>query len=558
MGVIQNMELDPIAEHPIPIDSPLWTLHARRFQIVLLIMIGFGGMVFMRANIAFGMVCMINSTALSQSSQTTQKPKLFSPNFTQEIPISGCSAKVGGDGSPVMDYGGEITWEPDMQNLLFSAAFWGALAGILPATPIVQHMPSHRLILGAILIISGCSLLFPFFAVYVGFWSTFISRFIMGFVESLVHPSIAALLSRWFPVEERSTAVALQNTGLIIGMILGPPLAGSLCASSLRWPAIFFVAGAFGLLWSIFWGFLSSHSPDQDTRMGKIEKEYLTQNQSNPQAQKKRVSVPYVAIFLSTPFWAINIVQFSLNLYATFIQVYLPLFYKEVLYLDVVMNGVFVAVPYVVNGVFNVGYSIFIDRLKKSGKITPTHAVKLSQFLANLGTGLAFVMIAWLADCSHANAILVILSFSSVFLAMFASGMFTSLLSIAPQYTATLCSMSLFPAMLGRLFCPYIVSVFRHAGTPEEWQRILLLIGAFSLGTGVLFAIFGTADIQPWALTDEGGKGFSFEAQNLKYAESRDLGRSQNIGRKDSRLPSGPVGFPSDLTTSVMSIDRAM
>lgn len=43
----------------------------------------------------------------------------------------------------------------------------------------------------------------------------------------------------------------------------------------------------------------------------------------------------------------------------------------------------------------------------------------------------------------------------------FVSGFYTSLLSLAPQYTATMSAISMFVAMIGRLTTPAVMSMFR-------------------------------------------------------------------------------------------------
>ncbi|CAJ0583984.1 unnamed protein product, partial [Mesorhabditis spiculigera] len=529
-------------------ESPLFHPKTRRLQIVVLIMIGFSTMVFSRANIAYSLPCMLNSTAISlMLNNGTEKAAL-----SQQSMSGACASNLAIPG--VIDYGGSIIWSQGEQGLLFAGAFIGAVPGVLIATWYISRASCHHTLTVAIFVLALSSVLFPKSVLIVGFPAAFALRLVLGVAESFVHPAVCGLLASWFPINERSTAISLQNTGVILGMLFGPPLAGYLCKSTLGWPWISYAA-AFGCIgWLFIWWFLASDSPQTDKRISQEERRYLAENNNSTPVQKKS-SVPWKGIWTSAPFWAINLAQFTINIYATFSQIYLPTYYKEVLMLSVTTNGYFVAIPYIINGVVNFAYSFGIDAMKRRGKITPTTAVKVSQFMANLGTGLGMISIIFFANCQNPEYVLVILCVSSIFLAMFSSGMFTSMLSLAPQHTASLAGSTVFFAILGRIACPILITLLRPTGSAAEWNRIILFIGGISIATGFVFAIFGTADVQPWAIEDD-------EVEDIESPEkdpkTKLIDKKKKKAQKLSMmaLSSGPCGYPSELTTSIMSIDR--
>jgi ACS family hexuronate transporter-like MFS transporter len=59
-------------------------------------------------------------------------------------------------------------------------------------------------------------------------------------------------IAEWFPRAERSMATGLVTAGTSLGLILAPPVAGTL-AYVLGWQAAFIVPGLAGLVWVWFW-----------------------------------------------------------------------------------------------------------------------------------------------------------------------------------------------------------------------------------------------------------------------------------------------------------------
>ena len=77
-------------------------------------------------------------------------------------------------------------------------------------------------------------------------------RLLLGAGEGGGFPAATRAVAEWFPVQERSTAMGIINAGTAIGMIVAPPLI-ALVLSFANWRWIFFITGAFGLLWTLLW-----------------------------------------------------------------------------------------------------------------------------------------------------------------------------------------------------------------------------------------------------------------------------------------------------------------
>ena len=84
------------------------------------------------------------------------------------------------------------------------------------------------------------------------------SRLLLGMGEGGGFPAATRVVAERFSVNYRSTAMGIINAGTGIGGILAPPLIALvilnvqwLDLSSWRW--VFFITGAFGLVWTVWW-----------------------------------------------------------------------------------------------------------------------------------------------------------------------------------------------------------------------------------------------------------------------------------------------------------------
>jgi ACS family hexuronate transporter-like MFS transporter len=105
------------------------------------------------------------------------------------------------------------------------------------------------------------------------------SRLLLGVGEGGGFPAATRAVAEWFPVKERATAMGIINAGTGLGGILAPPLIAWIITniawygvSPWRW--VFFITGAMGLLWTIWW-VKDYHAPDRHPGVGPEERAHL-------------------------------------------------------------------------------------------------------------------------------------------------------------------------------------------------------------------------------------------------------------------------------------------
>uniref|UniRef100_A0A0N5AUK4 MFS domain-containing protein n=1 Tax=Syphacia muris TaxID=451379 RepID=A0A0N5AUK4_9BILA len=429
---------------------------------------------------------------------------------------------------------GTLEWDSSYQKEIFKGTAWSAVVTALLAGYVADRTSAKWLLQIGVVFFIVCSVVFPFLALNVGFAAALASRIVMGIGEGVILPAINVMITSWFPPVERSTAAAINTAGNQIAGFLGSPLAAYLCASSWKWPSVFYLSISIsriaGVIWSIFWLLTVTDNPSESKLMTTRERRYLEATLFKRATRKKRdtadygdvisdidivihnayfklqkVKVPWKKVFTSKPIWAIFISQFAAHFIFFFVQSYTPTYFKEVLFMKLTDNGIYSALPNLTLCVSKILWGVAMDKLKEKQIVTPTAGCKISQRLVwttSVSMAILLAALAMFVDCTRPMLAVVLLCIFGVAFSTTVSGFFTALLSVAPPFVGTLSSISFFFGIIGQLLAPDLVAYIDKHGTVEEWRIIFLIMASVSLVAGVVFGLYGSADIQSWAVTD--------------------------------------------------------
>ncbi len=120
----------------------------------------------------------------------------------------------------------------------------------------------------------------------------------------MTFPSAFALISKWAPPAERSKMTSMMQAGIMCGTVVSMSVTGSLCAS-LGWESVFYVFGAIGVGWFVFWAAFVTSSPDQHRCISEYEKRYIEEAIGDG-VEKTAIPTPWKEFLTSVPFWAIT------------------------------------------------------------------------------------------------------------------------------------------------------------------------------------------------------------------------------------------------------------
>ena len=174
-----------------------------------------------------------------------------------------------------------------------------------------------------------------------------VSRLLLGMGEGGGFPAATRAVAEWFPVHERSTAMGIINAGTAIGGVVAPPLIALVLTSS-DWRTVFYVTGAVGIVWSIWW-WRNYYSPERHPRLAAREREEL-----GPVIAAGRSAEPaprWLTLLQVRETWGLVTAKFLSDAAWYFYLFWLPKYLYDARGFDIKAVGAFAWIPYAAAGV---------------------------------------------------------------------------------------------------------------------------------------------------------------------------------------------------------------
>ncbi len=216
-----------------------------------------------------------------------------------------------------------------------------------------------------------------------------LARFLLGMGEGGAFPAATRVIAEWLPVHHRATGMGIINAGTAIGSVLAPPLIGLILWLG-NWRYMFFIAGALGLLWTLWW--MAS---------------YRGQQQSSAIEQKSAPSIPWLKLITQKRVIGLVAAKFLSDAAWYFYLFWFPKYLYDARGFDIKHVSYFAWIPYAASGVGSFLGGWFSSRLLQSG-----HSLNFSRKLA-LGLSAALMPVVILV--THVPITLAIVLFSIAF-----------------------------------------------------------------------------------------------------------------------------------------------
>ncbi len=174
-----------------------------------------------------------------------------------------------------------------------------------------------------------------------GIISLFILRLLLGIGESAAFPSAAYVVSRWFPVSERSFASGTFNNGNPIGATLSIPVI-ALLEATIGWRHTFLIAGGLAVIYAVVW-YCVYRDPKEMKSISKEELNYI----ENGREQRINASqpVPWRSLFGHRMVWSMMIGFFCINFVAYFFITWFPTYLVKTFHLTTLKFGFLGMIP---------------------------------------------------------------------------------------------------------------------------------------------------------------------------------------------------------------------
>lgn len=395
-----------------------------------------------------------------------------------------------------------FTWPPSVQGVILGAYFYGVIMPQVLGGRLAERFSAKWILLAGLLASSALTSATPWVAT-LGVAPLVAHRIILGFVHGLSMPSSVALVARWAPRRERSTFVALVFCGRYMGIVVATLLFGHLSSMSIAggWPFAFYVSGLLGFLWLALWYFLAFDDPACDPKVSAAElrKIQASDGAGALKASTTKRPLPWRAVFTSAPVWALVAARFT-NLWVSMLLfTKLPAYVEGVLGMSLSQNANFSAVVFAFTIVSMLGSGVLADSLLRCGLQT-TLVRKAFQLTANFGPALCLLCLT--VSGANRSLVLFLLVIGKVTLGAFTAGNAAAVVDMAPMYSATLNGMITTVGQTTGVLAPLVAGLLSSSAEGDkikQWTHIFYLAAAVSFAGGVVFAIFGSAERQPWA-----------------------------------------------------------
>ena len=107
-----------------------------------------------------------------------------------------------------------------------------------------------------------------------GFGSLLVIRTFFGMAEGPLATTINKIVNNWFPHKESATAFGFANCGLPLGGAVAGPVVGLLTAAY-GWRIAFAGVACLGLIWLVFWQFMTTDRPHQHAHVSEEERRLI-------------------------------------------------------------------------------------------------------------------------------------------------------------------------------------------------------------------------------------------------------------------------------------------
>jgi ACS family hexuronate transporter-like MFS transporter len=300
------------------------------------------------------------------------------------------------------------------------------------------------------------------------------SRLLLGAGEGGGFPAATRAVAEWFPVNDRATAMGIINGGTAVGAVVAPPLIALVLTNCnwlglAPWRWVFFLTGALGLLWTIWW-WRSYHTPDQSSEISGA-------------VSKPEIKISLVSLLRHRETWAVVFAKFLSDGAWYFYLFWLPKYLFDAFQLDIKTAGSIGWIPYAASGVGCLVGGGFSSWLLKRGV-----SVNWSRKLA-LGASAALMPWVMLVPQLHSVG-WVIFIFS---LAFFGQQSWSTLVMILPtdmiskRAVGTLAGLVGFGGAMGGVLLGQIVGWLRDHG--YSYTPALVISGSMHIAAFILICL---------------------------------------------------------------------
>jgi len=234
----------------------------------------------------------------------------------------------------------EFGFDKITMGFIFSAFAWAYALFQVPGGWLGDRFGARSVLT---IIVSYWSIMTAATAAAFSATSFFVVRFLFGIGEAGAFPVATRAMQNWYPKEERGFVQGITHSASRLGAAIAPPFV-VLIMTTLGWQAVFYICGAIGIVWSLWWYLSYRDLPEQHSMVNAAELARIRGGAGNA-SPAKRPSVPWGTLLRSPNMWAIMCAYFTYVYCLWIFLSWLPSYLVDARGFTLLKVGIFASLP---------------------------------------------------------------------------------------------------------------------------------------------------------------------------------------------------------------------
>jgi sugar phosphate permease len=371
----------------------------------------------------------------------------------------------------------EFGFDKITMGAIFSAFVWAYAMFQVPGGWLNDRFGPRKVLT---IIVAYWSVMTAATAFATGWVSFVVLRFLFGVGEGGAFPGATRAMQLWYPREERGFVQGITHSASRAGAAIAPPIVVGIM-SAFGWREVFYICGAVGLVWAIWFFFSYRDLPENHSMVNQAELARIrgidSSGKTKPANIEARPNVPWGTLLKSPNMWAIMFAYFTYVYCLWIFLSWLPSYLVEFRHFTLIKVGIFASLPLWAGVVGDTVGGLATDwLLKKTGN------TKLSRRIVAI-VGLlgctAFIIPASITE--NAYTAVYCLTASMFFLECTIGPSWSVPMDVGGKYSGTVSGMMNMAGNIGGALSPLVFGVLVQYG---NWQApfivaaVLMVIGA--------------------------------------------------------------------------------
>ncbi|GAB3775560.1 MFS transporter [Spirosoma horti] len=310
-----------------------------------------------------------------------------------------------------------------------------------------------------------------------------LARIGLGLGEAGNYPAAVKTVAEWFPTKERALATGLFNAGTSVGVVVALLIVPWIL-THYGWQEVFWITGALGFVWLIFW-FVFYEVPAKQKRLSAAEYTYITSGQEVESENK--VAISWVRLFTLPQTWALITGKGLIDPIYWFFLFWLPSYFSSTFKLDLKKPSLELMLIYTATTVGSVGGGYLSSWLIKRG--WPTLKARKTVLIVFAGLELSIILAQFATDVWAAVGLI---SLAVAAHQAWATNVFTMASDLFPkQAVSSAVGIAGMAGAVGGIFFPMLVGSLL-----DSYKAAGNLSGGYNL----LFTICGCTYLLAWII----------------------------------------------------------